>query len=111
MFTGRHHPSSRLTLVGVYVHHEERIGVDTGRLASCADTGVRATNGLDALIRSPAGRVAFMGAQLDTETVEPMLRRGVNVVTSYKATPGYMTRAQLPVFGARHMVVTGGLSR
>ena len=86
-----HHPE--LALVGVYVYAKEKIGVDAGQLAGCAETGVRATNDLDTLLAAQPDCVVFMGAQLDTEIVETILRRGVNVVTT---SNGYLTGTNFP---------------
>lgn len=86
-----HHPE--LALVGVYVYAKEKIGVDAGQLAGCAETGVRATNDLDALLDAQPDCVVFMGAQLDTQIVEAILRRGVNVVTT---SSGYLTGTNFP---------------
>ena len=80
------HPE--LELVGVYVHSPDKVGIDAGRLAGKADTGVSATDDAAALLAERPDCVSFMAAQLDVEIVEAFLRSGANVVTT---SNGYLT--------------------
>jgi len=79
------HPD--LDLVGVWVHSDEKVGLDAGEIAGTPTTGIRATNDLEALLEIPAdcicsaaggdGREEWM-----TEVHARMLEAGRNVVSS-----------------------------
>jgi len=79
------HPD--LELVGVWVHSDEKVGLDAGEIAGTPATGIRATQDLDSLLAlapdcicSAAGgdgREEWM-----TEAHARMLEAGINVVSS-----------------------------
>ena len=74
------HPE--LELVGIYVHSQDKVGVDGGQLAGMTDTGVRATDEVAVLLAAQSEWVLFMAAQPDVEVVETLLRSNANVTTS-----------------------------
>lgn len=74
--------SPRLELVGLYVHGEAKVGTDAGALCGLPDTGVRATNRLDDILRSGADAVLYMPAAPDIDQICSLLEAGINVVTT-----------------------------
>ena len=75
------HPD--LELVGVWVHSEDKVGKDAGELAQRPDlqTGVAATNDVDALLALEPDCVLYSPLMADEAEVVPFLERGINVVT------------------------------
>lgn len=73
------HPG--LDLVGVWVHSEDKNGVDAGALVGRADTGVRATTDAEALLALPADCVIYSPLQADTTVMRAILASGKNLVT------------------------------
>ena len=53
----RSHPS--MQLVGAYVHHAEKSGLDAGDIAGIGPTGVRATNDLEQILALDADCVLY----------------------------------------------------
>ncbi|WP_020109575.1 hypothetical protein [Nocardia sp. 348MFTsu5.1] len=70
-------------LVGVLVTNPAKVGKDAGELADLPDTGVIATDDIDAIIALDADCVHFAprGTLPDLDTVCRLLRSGKNVVT------------------------------
>jgi hypothetical protein len=80
-----------LDLVGVWVHSDDKVGVDAGSLAGIDPLGVPATNDVDALLALEPDCICYSAAAegLDVEAVPALARlleAGVNVVTT--STPG-----------------------
>ncbi len=79
------HPE--LELVGLYVHSEDKVGIDAARLCGLPDCGVRAQNDFEALLDTPADCVVYTAtADLRPfDAVNDMARilaSGKNVVSS-----------------------------
>jgi hypothetical protein len=70
-----------IDLVGVYVTNPQKVGKDVGALVGLPDTGVRATNDVEALIAMDADCVLFAGLVKDNELFHRLLRSGKNVVS------------------------------
>jgi hypothetical protein len=101
-----------LELAGVWVHSDDKAGVDAGALAGIENVGVVATTDAEALLATKPDCVCYSasGEQLDAAAVPDMVRMleaGVNVVTV--STPGLVHpagyqpewRAQLEEAAAR----------
>jgi len=73
------HPE--LTLVGCWVHSEEKAGRDVGDLIGRSSIGVTATNDVDALLATDADCVVYSPILGDSSVVARILRSGKNVVT------------------------------
>lgn len=69
-----------LELVGLYVHSNDKIGIDAGELCGRPETGVVATNDIEELIALGADCVIYTAREPDTCTVERLLSSGLNVV-------------------------------
>lgn len=74
------HPS--LSLVGVYVHSEQKAGVDAGALCGVGDVGVKATRTIEEIIDLDPDCVLYMSAALGSDEVCRLLSAGINVVTT-----------------------------
>jgi hypothetical protein len=72
-----------LELVGLHVARPERAGRDAGTFVDLPDTGVVATNDVDALLTLDADCLVYMGsyAHGSLDDVLPFLRAGCNIVT------------------------------
>lgn len=73
------HPE--LELAGCWVHSPEKAGRDAGALAGIADTGVCATNDVDALLAQRADCVLYSPLLAKPREVMRILESGKNVVT------------------------------
>ena len=73
------HPE--LTLVGCWVHSEEKAGKDVGQLIGRESLGVVATNDIDELLALDADCVVYAPILGDQTVVEKILRSGKDVVT------------------------------
>ena len=78
--------SSELELVGVLVSNPAKVGVDAGVLAGVADTGVLATDDIEAVLGAAPDAVAYCASgdfrpQEALADIERCLRAGANVVT------------------------------
>ena len=73
------HPE--LTLVGCWVHGEEKAGRDAGELAGLEPIGVQATNDANAILDLDADCVIYAPLVPDEQQVAAILRSGKNVVT------------------------------
>ncbi len=73
------HPD--LELAGVWVHSDEKVGVDAGRLVGGDPVGVLATNDVDALLASNADCVFYSPIMADKKIVLRILESGKNIVT------------------------------
>jgi hypothetical protein len=74
------HPN--LTLAGVYVYAQDKVGRDAGDLCGLDPTGVTATGTIDEILAVGADCVLYMPRTLDIDEVCRMLVSGVNVVTT-----------------------------
>jgi hypothetical protein len=75
-----------LTLVGVWVHSEDKVGIDAGALVGIDPIGVLATNDADAILAHDLDCIVYTasGPSLDAGALpdyERFLRDGINVVT------------------------------
>ncbi len=78
--------SSELELAGVLVSNPAKVGVDAGVLAGVADTGVLATDDIEAVLGAAPDAVAYCASgdfrpQEALADIERCLRAGANVVT------------------------------
>ncbi len=77
-------------LVGLWVSSPAKVGLDAARLierdigyeGTCPDTGVIATNDVDALVATPADCVLYMRQGTDIDELCRLLSSGKNVVTT-----------------------------
>ncbi len=76
----RHHPD--LELVGLHCYTPDKIGKDAGELAGIGRIGVRATGGIDEIIRANPDCVTFHGVFPDLDLYERVLESGINIVTT-----------------------------
>lgn len=74
------HP--RMSLVGVWTHSAEKAGSDAGRLCGRPDTGVIATNSIEAILNTEADCVLYMQQGCDVDVLCRILASGKNVVSS-----------------------------
>lgn len=73
---------SRMELVGVYAHSDDKVGVDAGKLCGRPDCGVLATNDLDALIALGADSVLYTPFNADLTQAIRLLENGMDVVST-----------------------------
>jgi 2,4-diaminopentanoate dehydrogenase len=73
---------SRLELVGLYAHSEDKAGVDAGVLAGRAPCGILATPDIDELIALAPNAVVYTPFMADLGQVERILGAGINVVST-----------------------------
>jgi hypothetical protein len=74
------HPS--MTLAGVYVHGDDKVGRDAGALCDLPPVGVAATNRIEDVVASAADCVLYMPNAPDVDTLVTLLTAGLNVVTT-----------------------------
>lgn len=74
------HPD--MTLVGLWVHSDDKVGVDAGNLCRLPLTGIRATNKIEEIIAIPADCVLYMRQGTDIAEICALLESGKNVVTT-----------------------------
>ena len=74
------HPD--LTLAGVFVYSDDKVGTDAGALCGLGPTGVRATAELDEIVGLEADCVVYMPRQCDFDEMCQLLSSGMNVVTT-----------------------------
>jgi hypothetical protein len=70
-----------MQIVGAYVHHEEKHGLDAGEIAGIAPLGVRATRDLDEILALDADCVLYNPPMERYDEIIPMLASGKNVVS------------------------------
>ena len=70
-----------IELVGVCVTNPAKVGLDAGALVGLPDTGVIATDDVEALIALDADCVLFAGLVKDLDLFERLLRSGKNVIS------------------------------
>ena len=72
----------RLELGGVYCHSLDKAGTDAGVLCGRPDTGVKATNDIDALIALKADSVFYNPFMADLDHVVRLLENGMDVLST-----------------------------
>jgi len=70
-----------MELVGAYVHHEEKNGLDAGEIAGLDPLGVRATTDLDEILALDADCVLYNPPMERYDEIVRMLASGKNVVS------------------------------
>lgn len=73
-----------MEIVGAYVHHEAKNGVDIGEIAGIDPLGVRATNDIEEILATPADCVLYNPPMERYDQIIPILASGKNVI-SYSA--------------------------
>jgi hypothetical protein len=74
------HP--RMSLAGVYVHGQDKVGRDAGELCGAATTGVTATANIDEIVGLGPDCVLYMPNSLNLDELCRLLEAGINVVTT-----------------------------
>jgi len=74
------HPT--LTLAGVYVHADDKIGRDAGELCGLPATGITATRSIEEVVDAGADCVLYMPRACDFDEVCWLLASGINIVTT-----------------------------
>jgi hypothetical protein len=69
-------------LVGVYAYSPDKVGKDAGALCGRPDTGIKATNDIDALIALKADAVIYTPFTGDVDEVARLLESGANVLST-----------------------------
>jgi hypothetical protein len=72
----------RLELVGVYAYSKDKAGVDAGTLCGRPETGVKATDDLDALIALGADTVIYTPFEADLGQVVRLLESGSDIIST-----------------------------
>ena len=70
-----------MELVGAYVHHDEKNGVDAGEIAGIGPLGVRATHDLDEILALDADCVLYNPPTERYDEIIPILASGKNVIS------------------------------
>jgi 4-hydroxy-tetrahydrodipicolinate reductase len=73
--------SPSMELVGAYVHHEEKNGVDAGEIAGIDPLGVRATNNIEEILAVDADCVLYNPPTERYSEIIPILASGKNVIS------------------------------
>lgn len=71
-----------MTLAGLYVYGDDKVGRDAGELCGIAPVGVTATAGISDVLALGADCVLYMPRMLDLDDVCRLLESGTNVVTT-----------------------------
>ena len=74
------HPG--LSLVGLYVYADTKVGRDAGELCGVPATGVQATRSVDEIVALKADCVLYMPQRIDVDDLCRLLESGSNVVTT-----------------------------
>ena len=70
-----------MELVGAYVHHEAKNGVDVGEIAGVDPLGVRATNNIEEILSLDADCVLYNPPTERYDEIIPLLTSGKNVIS------------------------------
>jgi hypothetical protein len=73
--------SPSLELVGAFVHHEEKAGIDVGRIAGIEPLGVLATNDMEKMLSLDADCVLYNPPTEHYDEIIPILASGKNVIS------------------------------
>jgi hypothetical protein len=71
-----------LELVGVYAYSSEKAGQDAGALCGRPDTGIKATNDIDAVIAAKPDVVVYTPFTGDVDDLVKLLENGINVLST-----------------------------
>lgn len=74
------HP--QLSLVGLYVYSDDKLGRDAGELCGLAPIGVKATRNVEDIVALKADCVLYMPQQINADHLCKLLESGSNVVTT-----------------------------
>jgi hypothetical protein len=74
------HP--HMSLAGVYVHGQDKVGRDAGELCGVESTGVTATASIDEIVELGPDCVLYMPNSLNLDEVCRLLAAAINVVTT-----------------------------
>jgi 4-hydroxy-tetrahydrodipicolinate reductase len=106
-----------LELVGLRVYNPEKVGVDAGTIAGAAETGILATDDVDAILALDADCVnyAALGATEDAaggviDDLERLLRAGFNVTSSAPESLIYPSAAPREIVGRLEQACAEGNS-
>lgn len=72
----------RLELVGVYAHSPDKVGKDAGELCGRSETGIKATDDIDALIALGADSVLYTPFEGNVDHAVRLLEAGMDVVST-----------------------------
>ncbi len=72
----------RMELAGVFAWSDDKKGTDAGALCGRPDTGIKATNDIDALIATGADTVVYTPFEADLDQAIKLLENGLNVVST-----------------------------
>lgn len=72
----------RLELVGVFAHSPDKVGKDAGELCGRPDTGIAATDDIDALIATGADSVLYTPFEGNVDHAVRLLEAGMDVVST-----------------------------
>ena len=72
----------RLELVGVFAHSPDKVGKDAGELCGRPETGIRATDDIDALIALGADSVLYTPFEGNVDHAVRLLEAGMDVVST-----------------------------
>ena len=72
----------RLELVGVYAYSDSKVGTDAGALCGRPDTGIKATNDIEALLALGADTVLYTPFEADLDQAIRLLDSGLDVVST-----------------------------
>lgn len=70
-----------LELVGAFVFHDDKVGLDAGEIAEIGPLGVRATNDLDEMLALDADCVLYNPPMERYDEIIPILASGKNVIS------------------------------
>jgi 2,4-diaminopentanoate dehydrogenase len=74
------HPA--LSLVGLYVYGEAKVGRDAGELCGLPPVGVKATRSIDEILALKPDCVLYMPQRIDADDLCRLLEAGINIVTT-----------------------------
>ncbi|MES2491058.1 MAG: dihydrodipicolinate reductase [Pseudomonadota bacterium] len=74
------HPA--LTLVGLYVYSDDKVGRDAGEMCGLTPIGVKATRSVEEIVALKADCVLYMPQQINADDLCRLLESGTNVVTT-----------------------------
>ena len=74
--------NSNLELVGVFAHSPEKSGQDAGTLCGRPDTGIKATNDIDAIIAARPDVVVYTPFTGDVDECVKLLEAGINILST-----------------------------
>jgi 4-hydroxy-tetrahydrodipicolinate reductase len=97
----------RLELVGVLVHHPEKVGKDSGELVGAERNGVVTTDSLDEIIALGPDAIIWSGPTYDIEIFDKILRAGINL---YNGIGAFFLEGQPEECQLNEAAMRGGVS-